>query len=804
MLLHYCKVSLRYLARHKAYASINILGLTVSISCCLLIMIFIRSEFSYDAFHTNARSIYRVWQKEKTGGQEFVNTITPIPAGPAIKNTFPEVAASCRVYSFSAPVKKGQQSFMENMNMVDSTFFTMFSFRLLSGNAANPFPGPNTIILTPASAEKYFGKSDPIGKNLELQLGDNKILFAVAGIAAPAPEASSIRYEFLIPYSNAQWLFRPRMLQSWFNIFNETYVLLRNKTSPASLEKKFPVMMKQQLGENYGKEEFTMHLQAITDIHLNTALPAGNLPVSNPMYSYILGSIGLLLLLVACINFITLSVGRSASRALEVGVRKTLGAARTQLMRQFWSEALLMTLISFIAGLLLAALLLQPFNQLTERALNFPFDGPMIAYCAGLIVVVALVAGIYPAVILSGFKPVEVLKGKLRLGGSAAGLFRKGLIVGQFTASIIMIICTMVIGRQMQYLRHKNLGYNKEQVVIIETNQKRADGFALSKLYQEELKKYPVVSSASAAVFSFAEMPWATLGYADEKKQYHSFRYNEVDIDFRKTMQIQMKQGRWFDANNLSDTNNSIVVNEALVKEYGMENPVGKRFGIYSQTIVGVMEDFNYESLHSIVKPLLLSLHTDTIYKQSADVSFENSPQPRIAVRLQKGNMADNIALLQNTWKQLAPDRAFEYHFLDQSLAAAYKREQKSASLVMVAAGLSVFIACMGLFGLATLMVNRRTREIGIRKVMGAGNLELVRLLSSEFIVLVGVAALLSFPLAWFAMSRWLANFAYRVNLEWWVFGVAGTATIVLALLTVGYHALKAATANPVKSLRVD
>jgi len=318
------------------------------------------------------------------------------------------------------------------------------------------------------------------------------------------------------------------------------------------------------------------------------------------------------------------------------------------------------------------------------------------------------------------------------------------------------------------------------------------------------LSKYPEVASVTASMFSFAEIPWATLGFGDEKKAYHSFQYNEVDADFMQGMQISMQQGRWFDPANTSDVNSSIVVNEALVKEYGLTDPIGKRFGKYTQTIAGVMKDFNYESLHTTVKPLVLSLKADTIFRQSGDISFQNSPQPRISVRMKKGNTADNITLLENAWKRVAPSQEFEYHFLDQSLAAGYKQEQKSSSIVKLASVLSVFIACMGLFGLATLTVNRRTKEIGIRKVMGAGTLQIVQLLSKDFILLVSIAAIISFPLAWLAMNRWLNDFAYKVNISWWVFAVAGSSTIVIAMLTISYHAIKAAIANPVKSLRAE
>jgi len=562
-------------------------------------------------------------------------------------------------------------------------------------------------------------------------------------------------------------------------------------------------MLKQQLGDDYGSEQFDMHLQPITTIHLDSSLPSGIQPVSNPKYSYILATIGILILLVACINFITLSVGRSTTRAVEVGVRKALGAERKQLIRQFWGEALLVTFVSVVIGLVVAIALLKPFNQVVNRHLIFHLDPLFILYFIALIVVIALIAGIYPAIILSGFNPIEVLKGKLRTKDSA-GLFRKGLIVGQFVASIVMIICTIVIGKQMNYLQHKDLGYKKDQVIIIPTNKKRVEAYPLSHLYKIELSKYPEVLGTSASIYSFSETPWVNLGYSDDKKGYHSFQYNEVDASFIETMQIPILQGRSFQTQNPADTNNSIIVNETLLKEYGIKDPIGKRFGKYSQLIVGVTKDFNYESLHTKIEPLVLSLKLDTIARQSNDISFANSPQPRISVRMKAGNVQDNINILKKAWQAVAPNQDFEYHFLDESLGAAYEQEQKSATVVKIASGLSIFIACMGLFGLATLTVTRRTKEIGIRKVLGANATQLVKLLSKDFLLLIVIAALVAFPVAWWAMNKWLSDFAYRTSISWWVFAIAAIVSIVIAFVTISTQAVKAAMMNPVKSLRTE
>ena len=803
MFRNYFKTAWRYLLRYKQYTIINILGLAVGITCCVLIMLFVRSEFSYDRFHSNAHRLYRIWQHEKAEGQDFINTVTPIPLAPTLRSTFPEVESVCRVYLFNTLAKLNTNSFNENVTMVDSTFFQIFDFKLLQGNKANPFPTPNSVILTTTTAKKYFGNANAIGKTIELSLGDEKTAFAVAGIAEPSPEESSIKYDMLISYSNAKLVFSPRMLQNWFNIFNETYMLIGKNVNAADLEKKFPSMMKQQLGEDYGKEEFNLYLQPITDIHLNTSLPAGIQPTSDPKYAYILATIGILILLIACINFITLYVGRSTSRALEVGVRKALGAERKDLIQQFWGEALLTTLMSVVLGLAIAFFLVPPFNQLIERNLSFHVDILFITFCVLLIVVIGLIAGIYPAIILSGFNPVEVLKGKLNLKDNA-GFFRKGLIVGQFGVSIVMIICTIVIGQQMHYLQTKDLGYNKDQVIIVPTNKGRKEGFALAQLYKNELQKHSEVLNVSTAAYSFAETPWATLGFKDDKNIYRSFRFNQVDPYFVDAMKIKMVQGRSFQPNNTVDFNNSAIVNEALVKEFGLKDPVGKKFGSYTQTIIGVMKDFNYESLHTAVQPLVLALNGDTMFRQSSDVSFAISPQPRISVRLKPGNVSDQINMLKKAWKKVAPNQDFEYHFLDETLAASYKQEQKMSVIVQLASMLSIFIACMGLFGLATLTVTRRTKEIGIRKVLGANVGAIVKLLSGDFVVLVIIASLVAFPVVCWTLQDWLSDFAYSINISWWVFITAAFTTIIIALVTVSVQTIKAALANPVKSLRTE
>ena len=767
-------------------------------------MLFVRSEFSYDKFHSKADRIYRVWEHEKYEGQDFINTATPLIMASALQSTYPEIEATCRIFGFTPMVRIGHSSFSESARLVDSTFFKIFDFHLIQGDKKNPFPTSNSIILTPDIAKKYFGKENPLGKNVEIQLGTEKVLFTVTGIAKRAPEASSIKYNILIPFSNSKLIFSANAHKSWFNIYTETYVLFKDRVDPLQVEKKIPAMMKQQLGEDYTEGGFLLYFQPITKIHLDTVLPAGIEPTSNSKYSYILATIGMLILLVACINFITLSIGRSSTRAMEVGVRKVMGAQRRQLIRQFWGEAFLLTLISVLVGLLLSSILVEPFNRLIQRQLSIEFDLTFISFALIIIGLIGLVAGIYPAIILSGFNPVEVLKGKLRMKGNK-GWLHQSLIIGQFVASIAMIICTIAIGEQMKYLQSKDLGYSRDQVIVVPTNKRFTEGYKLAELYTTELKKHNVVEAVTTSLYSFAQTPWVELGYTDDKRVYREFQYNSVDPEFIPAMKMKMAAGRSFDKSNPADVGGSAIVNEAFVAAYGIKEPVGKKLpGRFDQQIIGVVKDFHFESLHTKIRPLMLTILPDSIFRRSENMNIAAPMQPRVSVRLQSGNTANNIAILKAAWKKVAPTQDFEYNFLDETIASQYEAEQRTSSIVKIASALSIFIACMGLFGLATLTVVRRTKEIGIRKVLGATIPGIVGLLSKDFVRLIIIAALVAFPLAWWAMNNWLQDFEYRTAIGWWVYLIAGIVALLIALITVSLQATKAAISNPVKSLRTE
>ena len=803
MFRNYLKVALRYLANHKGYTVINALGLSVGVACCLLIMLFVKSEWSFDRFHSKSDRIYRAWLEEHYKGEVFTNTVTPLPLVPVLQSNLPEVESACRVAALNTLVRYGNNTFNDPVNMVDSSFFRLFDFRLKEGDVNNPFPTKNSLIITEKSAEKYFGKNPAIGKTLELQLGNDTVPFTVSGIAKNIVLESSIQFDMLVPFSNARHLWSERRLtQAWSNVSVESYFLLKNGIKASQLHPKIASILQPLVAKDYKPGEYNVRLQPMTDIHLNNNLPAANQPVSDPKYSYILATVGILILLIACINFVTLSVGRSTTRAMEVGVRKVLGAERQQLIRQFWGEALLLTLMALIIGIGVALILQKPFNALANRQLSLSLNGFTIGFCLLLTAIIALLAGIYPAFVLSNFKPIQVLKGRLKVGGM--GFFRKALIVGQFVASIIMIIGTVAVGKQLNYLQTKDLGFSKEHVVIVPTNKGRREGYALANRFQALLQKNPQVVSSTTSLFSMTEYGWMTLGYTDNKNVFRQFRINAVDADFVNAMGLRVIAGRNFLKNNTADSN-YILVNEAMVKEYGWKNAIGQRLpGPYDEEVIGVVKDFNFETLHTTVKPAVMALRPDSFFRRSSDASLNFPAQPRISVRFRAGNVPQHIAFLKSAWKSVAGDQDFEFRFLDDALAAAYEQEQRLSKIVRYASVLSIFIACMGLFGLATLVVARRTKEIGIRKVLGANVSGIVALLSRDFIALIIVASIISFPIAWWALQKWLQDFAYRISIPWLAFLAAAMLAMIVALSTVSIQAIRAALTNPVKSLRTE
>ena len=821
MFKNYLKIAFRNLLIHKGYSIINIFGLAVGIACCMLIGLYVNNEWSYDTFHSKSDRIYRAWAEETLeNGRVILNTATPVPLQSAIRESIPEAERVTYLYRFSNLVntKDRPNGLNESIMVVNDDFFQIFDFGLTYGNAETVFKNPTSAVISNSVAHRFFDSENPVGQTLSIRMGAEFKDFMVSGVIEDPPSNSSLSYRILIPFENLDQLVSERGRSSWFNIFGSTYVLLREDTNPDELQPKFESMMRAALGEDiYSESNYTVGLQPLTDIHLNTDFPQGLATVSDPVYSYILAVIALFILLIACVNFMTLSISKSASRAKEVGIRKTMGAVRNHLMYQFWGEALLMTLLSLGIGIAFAELLLPFFNDLSGTSLELQFSLKRIPVILGFAVLVSLFSGIYPALILSGFRPVEVLKGRMNLSADKS-FFRRAMVVTQFALSIALIIGTLIVKEQLNYVQNKNLGYQKEQIVVLESGftpgpqspieEAIERSFQRKSIFENELRGIPEVVAISVSSFSPVQTSgWFRLGFRDSQDRQQNYHVNVVDADFIPTLGIEIIEGRNFSEENTYDRQRAIIVNEALASYFGWENPVGKSLPgqqFEGHEIIGVVKDFHFESLHTPIKPLVLGMNPPMLFSGINNMTMSNSATPRYSLKLSTGDLPVTIASIRNRWEKIAPGIPFDYTFVDQALDSQYREEQRLSRIVTFGSALAIIIACLGLFGLASLMVIRRTKEIGVRKVLGASSRSIILLINKEFTKLVGIAFIIAAPVAWYIMKKWLQDFAYRIEPGAGIFAIVGFSVLAIAWATVSWQSVKAAMVNPVDSLRSE
>ena len=800
MFKNYLKIAIRNLTKQKIYSVINILGLAVGLAGAILIFLFVRNELSYDRFHENAEDLYRVYviHHAEDGSVDRTFRGVTMPMGPAMEEYFPEITHSIRVDSNYATIRAEGKLFSERVTQVDRSFFQAFSFPLITGNPTSVFSQGNSMVLTENHARKYFGNVNPIGKTLSVTYGQEKGDFVVTGVAEQPPSNSSITFDILIHIESGNRLQMNKMWQDNWSAFGwQTYVLLNNKNSVRSIMDKFtnftslyytPYIEKVRSRQDWkGKgSPLSFELQPIANVHLDPYVK-GSLNLSAIIT---LSGIALIVLVIACINFMNLSISRASIRSLEVGMRKVLGAGRRQLIHQFWGEFLVITGIAMTAGLVLAEVLLPVFNRLSGRILSLReiFQPTNFLILLALLIIVGIASGSYPALVMSGFRPVEILRGKLRIGGKRP--LTRALVVVQFALSIFLIIATIIMGRQIHFMLTADPGFNKEGVVVISVQESEAKASNTTlKLFRERLSQQPnivSISGTSTRIGNVGVYPFKKDGQEVEVYQ------NRVDYDFFKTMGIEVVQGRTFSPEIATDTD-GVVVNEKLLKELGIEDPLGKPLkGYYMPlTIIGVVKDYVFDDFRNSILPAL----------------HHNKPTSRISqvlVRISPQNISGTLSLLEKTWKEIQPDKPFLYSFLDDMMEAMYNEEKRWGAIVGYSSALAVIIACMGIFGLTSIAVNRRTKEIGIRKVLGASVPQIIDILIREFIWLVGIANIISWPLAYFAMKMLLDNYYYRISLAPQYFILAGVLSLLIAVLTTIFLALKAAVSNPVESIRYE
>ncbi len=809
---NYIKIAWRNFRNGRLYSLINVLGLSIGAAVCLLILVYVTNEWSYDRFHAKAGRTYRMWQKEHYRGEVFFNTVTPILMGPELKDHFPEVEQMTRFVSLNNLIRRGNILDQEQVQFVDPEFLKVFDFRLIRGNRTTVLKEPDGVVLTEAMALKYFSDPAPVGQTLSLQVGSVWKDFKVTGILEKTPGNSSLQYNILAPFEVYKSQVSERAQHCWTCVFVETYAVLRDGTDGVAMQVKAAPFFDKQVSEDYKPGEYEVGFQALPDIHLDKAMPAGIAPVADARYPYILSAVALLILLLAAINFVTLAVGRSLTRAREVGVRKATGATRRQLMAQFWVEAVLTAVLSVGIGVALAKATLPWFNDLTGLSLVLPLRPSTLGMALSLALVTGLIAGLYPAIILSGFSPVNTLRGLISGVGQKKHTVLRSLIGVQFLLSVLFIISTLVMQQQIHYLQHKNLGFRREGTLIVPFSSQKGmveainDSRKMARLLEAELKTNPSVKAVATSNHTFGAVGWSNVGYTDQRTQkYRTFFLNGVDENFIPAMGIELREGQNFTPDQ-GDAGKSVIVNEQFAAAFGLAHAVGtylpEPFQAYR--IIGVAKDFHFASLHEKIQPLMLAFDPVGIVRLASDQSSVDSPTPKCMFKISGGNIPATVAAVQQAWKSLMPEQAFQVSFMEDDLNKLYRSEMQLSSLVRIGTWLAILIACLGLLGMSTLTIARRTKEIGIRKVLGASSESIVGLLTGEFIGLAATGLLLAIPIAWWAMTHWLEAFAYRIDLGWRVFAVAGFLALLVAFLTLSIQSIRAALADPARSLRSD
>jgi putative ABC transport system permease protein len=807
MIKNYLKTALRNFLKHKGFSFINIFGLAVGIACCLMIVLYVFDEISYDRYHEKADQIYRVGIDGFINNISFHGAITCSPMAQTLVREFPEVEAATRLRNFGFPVFRYEDKVFseERVFWVDQSFFDIFTVPFVKGNPETALAEPNTIVLTQSMALKYFGHQDPLGQSLN---ADHQRDYLITGVVEDVPYNSHFHYDFLASLST----YDDSRSTFWISNNYHTYLLLRKDASPRAFEAKLEELVKKYVGpqiqlaagitleqfyESGGKWGY--FIQPLTDIHLRSHLEFEIEPNGDIAYVYIFSLIAIGILLVAGINFVNLATARSVNRAREVAIRKTVGSRKPQLIRQFLAETTLMSFIALLVSLTAVQVLLPSFNAITGKDLSIPYieNAYTIPALFGMALMVGILAGIYPAFFLASFDPAMVLKSET-LGRTGKTSLRSVLVVFQFTVSIVLIVGTFIVNRQLRYIQNKNLGFNKDQIIVV----KKTDdiGNQIQAFRQELIKNAKVIDATNTGRLigeTFGNSAFKLAGATGEEAHLLSTYF--TDSHFVDTYQIEMAAGRYFEAGKEIDQN-AVVLNEAALKELGLTDPIGKQIIALGPTqdrsqtfaIIGVMKDFHFESLHFKIRPLITALWQP------------NNRGRYVSVRVHSEGIRETLSFLESTWQKFAGNQAFEYEFFDDHFAQIYQAEERTGQIFFAFSFLAIIVASLGLLGLAAFVAERRTKEIGIRKVLGATESKIVLLLSKQFTKWALLSNLFAWPIAYYFMHKWLQRFAFQPGISVWSFLLASLVVFVIALLTVSYQTIKAARSHPVDLLRYE
>ena len=774
MIKNYMKIAFRVIKKHKGYSFINITGLAVGIACCVLILLWVQDELGFDRFHNNYKEIYRT----TLNLEGRWTTSSPWALAPILKREYPEIQSATRYRQNDLLFTYEDKSFNEHTGFVDPDFFDIFTYPWVKGSQETPFPTPDSVVITEKTAKKYFGSDDPLGKTLT---ANNRTKFTVTGVIKNVPANSTLTFDILASVK----LLGEETLNSWA-LESSTFILLQKKASPDALVEKIAgITMEYDKRTN---KKVVTGIQPLSQMHLYSLEGGGNI-----IYIYIFSTIALFILLIACINFMNLSTARGSTRAKEIGMRKVVGASRQHVINQFFGESLLLSFVSLLIAIVLVCLLLPAFNNLAQKSMRLDLSSnlPILLGLLAITLFTGMISGIYPALFLSSFRPANVIKGSY-FTRSSKSLLRKVLVVTQFSIAIILIIGTIVTAKQLNFIRNKELGFNRQHVISLPMNPALRESYETFK--NEALNHRSIIHVTSAQnrptqVGNINPVYWEGRG----PEQYETMKFITCDHDYIKTFEMEMAQGRDFSRDFPTDLQNYIV-NEEAVKLMGLEDPVGKLFSIwqYEGQIIGVVKNFHSRPLHNEIEPLVL-----TLAQQNWEPSY-------VFLRIGPENISQTLDDLEKTWKKFAPNFPFDYLFLDEAFEQLYRTDQRTGTIFTYFAILAIFISCLGIFGLAAFTAEQRTKEIGIRKVLGASISGIVSLISKEFVLLLTLANVIAWPIAFFLMNRMLKNYAYRIGLSVWIFLMAGAIAYFIALLTVSYQAFKAARTDPSRALRYE
>jgi len=789
MLKNYLKIALRNLRRQKIISLINIVGLAIGIACAALILLYVRHELSYDRYHNNKERIYRLVAKVQGASYEAIAKV-PGPWSIAAQKDFPEIEKVARFVFFNETlVGRGEKRFYESGGFyADSTVFEVFSFPLLQGNSKTTLTQPNAVVITEAFAKKYFSNENALGQTL---IFDNQSSYQITGVMQNVPSHSHFTFDFLV--SMATYANPRRDNWQWLQFY--TYLLFKDGASPQTVAEKFPALLRQNLAADVAAT-YSPYLQPLTDIHLRSHLFREMQANSDIAYIYIFSAVAGFILLIACINFMNLTTARATTRAKEVGVRKVTGADRLQLIKQFLGESIFISFIALLLALVCIDYLLPIFNSLTNRQLATGYfqDKILLLGLVGITLLVGIIAGSYPAFVLSAFKPVNVLKGKLP--GSSRTWLRKGLVAFQFAMSAFLIMATGIVYNQLEYIQNKKLGFNAEQLIImpIRENEMRL----MYEIFKRELLENPNVASVAASGNLPGGgdwgIPYEPEGFPPDK--IPPMRILVVDHDFIQTFQMELAAGRSFSKNFSADTSAAFMINEEAARQLGWNDPTSKMIAMpaiqrQAAPVIGVLKDFHFRSMHEKIGPIMFFIPPPDWFTV-------------FSVRVRPENFSGMLKFLENKWQQFDPKHPFDYTLFDEQFARLHQAETRMGELLRYVSILAILIACLGLFGLAAFTAEQRTKEIGVRKVLGASVGSIVMLLSKDFTRLVLIGFIIAAPLAYYAMHRWLQDFVYRTEIGAGVFILSGLLALAIAWLTVSYQSIKAALGNPVEALRYE